>query len=95
MDKKIKILLLDDALSAVDTLTEETILNNLRDVMKNKTCLWVSHRISSIKGADKIIVLDQGRIAEQGVHEELIALGGIYADLYEKQKLEETLELVD
>lgn len=90
-----KILLLDDALSAVDTLTEEIILNNLREVMKDKTCLWVSHRISSIKNADKIIVLDKGRIIEQGVHEELLAIGGLYADLYEKQKLEETLELTE
>ena len=76
----------------MDTITEEAILNNLRDVMKNKTCLWVSHRISSIKGADKIIVIDNGSIAEQGVHEQLLDMGGIYADLYEKQKLEETLE---
>ncbi|MCK5343277.1 MAG: ABC transporter ATP-binding protein, partial [Candidatus Heimdallarchaeota archaeon] len=63
--------------------------------MKDKTCLWVSHRISSIKNADKIIVLDQGRIIEQGVHKELIAMNGLYADLFEKQKLEETLELVE
>ncbi|MCB0284535.1 MAG: ABC transporter ATP-binding protein [Calditrichaeota bacterium] len=90
-----KILLLDDALSAVDTITEEAILNNLRDVMKDKTCLWVSHRISSIKTADKIIVLDNGEIVEQGTHEELLLTGGIYADLYEKQQLEETLQHTD
>jgi len=90
-----RILLLDDALSAVDTITEEAILNNLREVMLGKTCLWVSHRISSIKNADKIIVLDQGKIAEQGNHEELLLLSGLYADLYEKQKLEENLELVE
>jgi ATP-binding cassette subfamily B protein len=90
-----RILLLDDALSAVDTLTEERILNNLRSVMKDKTCFWVSHRISSIKEADKILVIDSGQIAEEGQHEDLILKNGIYASLFEKQKLEESLELVD
>ncbi|KAA3611077.1 MAG: ABC transporter ATP-binding protein [Calditrichaeota bacterium] len=93
--KQPRILLLDDALSAVDTITEEAILNNLREVMKGKTCLWVSHRISSIKGADKIIVLEQGKIEEQGTHEDLLLNNGLYANLYEKQKLEETLELTE
>lgn len=90
-----KILLLDDALSAVDTLTEERILKNLREVMLDKTCLWVSHRISSIRNADNIIVIDNGCIAEQGQHEALIAQNGLYADLFEKQKLEESLQLTD
>ncbi len=87
-----RILLLDDALSAVDTITEEAILNNLRGVMQDKTCLWVSHRIASIKTADMIIVLDQGRIVETGTHEELLELNGHYADLFEKQQLEDVLE---
>jgi len=90
-----KILLLDDALSAVDTITEEKILNQLRNVMKNRTCIWVSHRISAIMHADKIIVLEKGEIIEEGTHDELISLGGIYSELYEKQKLEEALDLVD
>lgn len=93
--KQPKILLLDDALSAVDTLTEERILENLRGVMKNRTCIWISHRISAIKAVDKIIVLDKGRIVEEGTHQELLILGGLYADLYEKQKLEEALDLAD
>ena len=93
--KEPKILLLDDALSAVDTITEEAILDDLKNVMKNKTCFWVSHRISSIKNADHIIVLDQGAVAEQGTHDELILNNGIYADLFEKQQLEESLSLAE
>ncbi len=87
-----KILILDDALSAVDTYTEEDILKRLRIVMKNRTSIIISHRISTIKSADLIIVIDGGRIVERGNHDELIALGGIYADLYDKQLLEEELE---
>jgi ATP-binding cassette subfamily B protein len=90
-----KILLLDDALSAVDTITEEAILDDLRNIMKDKTCFWVSHRISSIKNADNIIVLDYGEIVEQGTHEKLLLNNGIYADLYEKQQLEESLNLAE
>jgi ATP-binding cassette subfamily B protein len=89
------ILLLDDALSAVDTITEEKILDQLKVVMKDRTCIWISHRISAIRSADKIIVLDNGQIAEEGTHQELLIIGGIYAELFEKQRLEERLELVE
>jgi ATP-binding cassette subfamily B protein len=87
-----RILILDDALSSVDTYTEEEILRRLRTVMKDRTSIIISHRISTVKGADHIIVLDGGRVAEHGTHDTLVAQGGIYADLYEKQKLEEELE---
>jgi len=90
-----KILLLDDALSAVDTITEEKILGKLRGEMKNKTCVWISHRISALQDADKIIVLDKGEIIEEGTHRELLELDGMYRDLYEKQKLEEALDMVE
>jgi ATP-binding cassette subfamily B protein len=93
--KNPRILLLDDALSAVDTITEERILSQLRGVMVDKTCVWISHRISAIKDADKIIVLDAGKIVEEGSHEELLAMAGIYSELYEKQKLEEALDLAE
>lgn len=93
--KQPKILLLDDALSAVDTITEEKILGKLRIEMQNKTCVWISHRISALQDADKIIVLDEGEIIEEGTHRELLQLGGLYSDLYEKQKLEEALDLVE
>jgi len=93
--KQPKILLLDDALSAVDTITEEKILEKLRKEMQNKTCIWISHRISALQDADKIIVLDQGEIIEEGTHGELLLLGGLYRNLYEKQKLEEALDLVE
>lgn len=86
-----RILILDDALSSVDTQTEERILQHLRQVMRGRTSLIISHRISTIRDADKIVVLDQGQIVEEGTHEELLARGGLYADLYEKQLLEEEL----
>jgi len=86
------ILILDDALSAVDTYTEEEILHRLRGVMKGRTSIIISHRISTVKEADQIVVLDDGAIAEQGTHESLVALGGIYAELHRKQLLEEELE---
>jgi ATP-binding cassette subfamily B multidrug efflux pump len=86
-----RILILDDALSSVDTYTEERILGRLREVMHNRTSLIVSHRVSTIKNADVICVLDDGRIIERGTHNELLALGGEYAALYERQLLEEEL----
>ena len=87
-----KILILDDSFSAVDTNTEEEILKNLKKYMRNRTSIIISHRISTVKEADKIIVLSEGRIAEEGNHDELVSYGGIYADLHYKQLLEKELE---
>jgi ATP-binding cassette subfamily B protein len=86
-----RILILDDALSAVDTYTEEEILTRLRGVMKNRTAIIISHRISTVRDADQIVVLDAGRVVEKGKHDELIRMGGHYAELYKKQLLEEEL----
>jgi len=90
--RKPSILILDDALSAVDTYTEEEILSQLKQVMKERTSIIISHRISTVKDADMIIVLDDGVIAETGTHEELVLKSGIYSDLYTRQLLEEELQ---
>jgi ATP-binding cassette subfamily B protein len=86
-----RILILDDALSSVDTHTEDKILNHLREIMRGRTTIFISHRVSTVRNADAIAVLHQGRIVEQGTHDELIARNGYYTDLYNKQLLEEEL----
>jgi ATP-binding cassette, subfamily B, multidrug efflux pump len=86
-----KILILDDALSSVDTHTEDKILNHLREIMRGRTTIFISHRVSTVRNADQIAVLHGGRIVETGSHEELLARNGYYTDLYNKQLLEEEL----
>ncbi len=86
-----RILILDDALSSVDTHTEDKILNHLREVMQGRTTIFISHRVSTVRNADRIAVLHDGRIVESGTHDELLALNGYYSDLYNKQLLEEEL----
>jgi ATP-binding cassette subfamily B multidrug efflux pump len=85
------ILILDDALSSVDTYTEEEILTRLRGVMRQRTSIIVSHRVSTVRDADQIFVLDGGAIVERGTHEQLIRRDGLYAELHRKQLLEEEL----
>jgi ATP-binding cassette subfamily B protein len=89
-----KILILDDALSSVDTLTEERILQGLAGVMRGRTTILISHRVSTVQNASRIFVIEHGEVAEQGTHAELIRNGGYYADLYQKQLLEEELEVI-
>src|SRR6185436_12714514 len=86
-----RILVLDDALSSVDTQTEDKILNHLRQVMQGRTTIFISHRVSTVRNADRIAVLHGGRIVELGTHDDLLALNGYYTDLYNKQLLEEEL----
>jgi len=87
-----RILILDDALSSVDTDTEERILRRLKDLMRERTTILISHRCSTVRHADQIVVVSGGRIVERGTHDELLALRGYYHDLYQKQLLEEELE---
>src|ERR1041385_4038732 len=89
-----RILILDDALSSVDTHTEDKILNHLREVMQGRTTIFISHRVSTVRNADQIAVLHGGRVVELGTHDELLALNGYYTDLYNKQPLEEELAVV-
>jgi ATP-binding cassette subfamily B protein len=86
-----RILILDDALSSVDTHTEEQILHELRQVMRNRTSILISHRVSTVKEADDIVVLDKGEIVERGTHDQLLRRGGYYAELHRRQLLEEEL----
>jgi ATP-binding cassette subfamily B multidrug efflux pump len=86
-----RVLILDDALSAVDTYTEEEILTRLKDVMRQRTSIIVAHRVSTVRDSDQIFVLDRGRVAERGTHAELVAHDGLYASLYKRQLLEEEL----
>ena len=87
-----RILILDDALSSVDTHTEEDILRGLREVMRGRTCIVIAHRISTVKDADTILVLDEGRIVERGTHDDLVAADGRYADMVRRQTLMSDLE---
>ena len=87
-----QILIMDDALASVDTRTEEEILKHLREIMASRTTILIAHRISTVKDADQIVVMDEGQIVEQGSHDELVAYGGIYADMFQRQHLAEELE---
>jgi ATP-binding cassette subfamily B protein len=92
--RKPAILLFDDCLSAVDTETEETILQNLRRIMTDRTTIIISHRISSVKQCDEIIVLDHGQVSERGTHQYLLSLNGQYAEMHQKQLLDKEINPV-
>jgi ATP-binding cassette subfamily B protein len=87
------ILILDDSVSAVDTKTEETILSNLRSVRENKTTILIAHRISTIKDADKIILVEDGKVVDVGRHEDLQERSAFYRDLVYRQRLEDEIEV--
>jgi ATP-binding cassette subfamily B protein len=89
------ILIFDDSLSAVDTETEEKILRGLREVMQGRTSIIIAHRISTVKNADRIIVLEHGMIVESGTHEQLVEQDGIYAAMYSRQLLEEEISAIE
>jgi len=89
-----RILVLDDALASVDTQTEDRILNQLRELMRGRTTILISHRVSTVRNADRIAVLHDGEIVAYGTHDDLIDSSPYYAELYEKQRLEEELETV-
>jgi len=89
-----RILILDDALASVDTATEERILTELSSVMRGRTTILISHRVSTVRHADRIFVLEHGEVVAEGSHAELLQGGGYYADLYQKQLLEEELEAI-
>ncbi|MFB0841636.1 ABC transporter ATP-binding protein [Paenibacillus oleatilyticus] len=93
--KRPSVLIFDDSLSAVDTITEDLILEGLKSVMNRRTTIIIGHRISSVQSADQIVVMDEGRIVERGNHEQLLARGGIYADMYHKQLLDQEAERED
>ncbi|MCP1307415.1 ABC transporter ATP-binding protein [Paenibacillus tyrfis] len=93
--KKPSVLIFDDSLSAVDTITEDLILEGLKSVMNRRTTIIIGHRISSVQSADQIVVMDEGRIVERGNHEQLLAVNGIYADMYHKQLLDQEAERED
>ena len=87
-----QILILDDSLASVDTSTEDEILKRLRIFMESRTTIIIAHRISTVMRADRIVVLDEGRVAEEGTHEERVQLNGLYADMFRRQHLREELE---
>ena len=89
-----KVLVLDEATSALDTESERIVQRALESVMRGRTTILISHRVSTVQGADRIFVIEHGEVAEQGTHDQLIAGGGYYADLYRKQLLEEELEAI-